>query len=167
MIVGNLFVIALITVTLLSALVAGIVLCFSIIVMPGTGTLDNRSFLRAFQVMDKVIQDNHPVFMLVWVGSIFAVIAVLALGLNHLSGANLYLLIAAGALNLLGVQLPTVRFNIPLNNRLQSLDLDQLSLSELSSERSAFESPWNRWNQFRTLISCISVLIFILLIYRI
>jgi len=159
-------VISLIVASLLCALVAGIVLCFEIVVMPGTSVLDDRDFLRAFQVMDRVIQNNHPVFMLVWVGSVIAVVATLALGFGQLNGIELYLLLTAILLYLLGVQFPTVRFNIPLNNRLQSLSLDDLSASKVASARSEFESSWNRWNRFRTLISCVSAVTFLLLLYR-
>lgn len=160
------FLIALIAATFLCSLVAGIVLCFSLIVMPGTGTLDDRSFLQSFKVMDKIIQDNHPVFMLVWVGSIFAVLSVLVIGTYHLTGSNFYLLLAASLLYLLGVQLPTVRFNIPLNNELQKYDLDSLNMEEVSDIRTKFEASWNRWNRFRTIISVISVLFFLILMYR-
>ena len=42
---------------------------FAIIVMPGTKTLGDLGFLKAFKAMDRVIQDNQPVFILVWLGS--------------------------------------------------------------------------------------------------
>ncbi len=134
--------------------------------MPGTNVLDDAAFLRTFQVMDRVIQDSQPVFMFVWVGSIVAVLATLALGVSQLSGLELYLLLAAAFSYLFGVQLPTVRFNIPLNNELQSLKLAELDLLELRRARSDFEPSWNRWNRFRTIISCISAVLFLLLLFR-
>jgi len=42
--------------------------------MPGISSLTDREFIRAFQAMDGIIQDNQPLFILVWVGSAVAVI---------------------------------------------------------------------------------------------
>jgi uncharacterized membrane protein len=85
------------------------------IVMPGIGTLDDGRFIRAFQVIDRVIQRNQPLFVLVWVGSVLALIAAAALGIWALSGADRLLIILAALVYLLGVQLPTVTINVPLN----------------------------------------------------
>mgnify|MGYP000408645177 CR=1 FL=1 len=47
---------------------AAVVVVFAIVVMPGIATLDDLAFLRAFKAIDRVIQDNQPVFMIVWGG---------------------------------------------------------------------------------------------------
>ena len=107
----------------LSSLVAGLLFGFAVVVMPGITKLDDDDFLKAFKHMDSIIQDNHPLFMVVWVGSIFTVLGTLVLGTLQLTGLQLNLLCAAGVLYLLGVQAPTARFNIPLNNALQGWDL--------------------------------------------
>ena len=60
---------SLIAATVLNGLVAGFVFAFAVVVMPGLGTLPDRDFLRAFKRVDGVIQDNQPLFILVWVGS--------------------------------------------------------------------------------------------------
>lgn len=62
--------------------------------MPGIRSLNDREFIRVFQVTDRIIQNNQPIFVLVWVGSIVTLVY------------------------LFGVQLPTVIINIPLNNKL-------------------------------------------------
>ena len=51
--------IALIVATLLCSLVAGFVFAFAFVVMPGIKRLNDREFIRTFQVMDRVIQDNR------------------------------------------------------------------------------------------------------------
>ena len=55
--------------TLLCALVAGLLFAFAVVTIPGISRLNDREFIRAFQVMDDVIQRNQPIFMLVWLGS--------------------------------------------------------------------------------------------------
>ena len=69
MLTTTIFPIILITATLLCALVAGLLFAFAIVTMPGIKSLNDREFIRAFQVMDGVIQNNQPIFMLVWLGS--------------------------------------------------------------------------------------------------
>jgi uncharacterized membrane protein len=48
--------IALTLATLLCSLVAGFVLAFAIVVMPGIRNLDDHDFLQAFKAIDRVIQ---------------------------------------------------------------------------------------------------------------
>ena len=162
----NLFYLILVLSILSSALVAGLVFGFAAVVMPGINKLSDRDFLLAFKHMDEVIQNNQPVFMLVWTGSIVLVTGTLILGTLILSGGQIYLLWVAYALYLLGVQLPTVRCNIPLNNTLQDLDIIRLSESELAKSRREFEMPWNRWNIFRTLNAIAAVLASLLLLIQ-
>ena len=147
---------------LLCGLVSGLLFGFAGVVMPGIAKLSNREFLLAFKEMDGIIQNNQPAFMLVWVGSIFTVMATLILGtLNRsrlaLSDGQFYLLWAACVVYLLAVQLPTVRFNIPLNNALQALDINALGELEIVRARADFEAPWNFWNRFRTVSAMVSV----------
>jgi uncharacterized membrane protein len=51
----------------LCSLVAGFLFAFAVVIMPGISPLDDRGFIRAFQLIDRVIQNNQPLFMLVWV----------------------------------------------------------------------------------------------------
>ena len=151
--------------TLLCSLVVGLLFGFTVVVMPGISKLNDHDFLKAFKQMDGIIQDNQPLFMVVWVGSIFSVLGTLILGTLQLSGLQLNLLWVAGVLYLLGVQAPTIRFNIPLNNALQGCDLASMDEAALAEARTEFEAPWNRWNRIRTFngVVSVSVLLFVLL----
>ena len=153
----SLFDAALMAATLACALTAGLVFGFAVVVMPGIAKLPDRDFLQAFKRMDGMIQNGAPLFMLVWVGSIVSVILTLVLGTLQLQWIELYLLWFASSLYLLGVQGPTIRFNIPLNNAVQALEMDSLTEPELAEARAQFEAPWNRWNRFRTMTATVSV----------
>ena len=76
--------------------------------------------------MDGIIQKGQPAFIGVWVDSIGATVSMLVLGTLQLTGAARYGMWFAGGLYLLTVQAPTIRFNIPLNNAVQTLDIDAL-----------------------------------------
>lgn len=156
----------LILATLLCSLVAGFLFAFSVVAMPGIGRLSDKEFLRAFQAMDRVIQDNQPLFMLVWLGSVLALIASALLGFGQVEGLDRLLLMGATLVYLLGVQASTIGINIPLNNRLQALDAEAADEAELSAARAAFEGRWNRWNRSRTAWACLSSAMLIVLVYR-
>ena len=163
--IEGIFLIVLILATLLLSLAAGLLLAFAIVLMPGISDLNDRDFLRAFQVIDGVIQNNQPIFMLVWVGSILALLAAVVLGIGQLQGVERLLLIAAALAYFLGVQLPTIRINIPLNNQLQTLEVDAMNEAEQRAARMAFEPRWNRWNAIRTTIAVLtSALLMVLLL---
>ena len=57
---------------LLSALVTGFILIYALVIMPGLSKLDDKEFIKAFQVTDGIIQNNQPIFILIWVGSIMS-----------------------------------------------------------------------------------------------
>jgi len=161
------FQVLLILTTFLCSLVSGLLFAFAVIVMPGIKNLNDKEFIRAFQVIDKVIQNNQPLFMLVWVGSIVLIIATVLFGFGELNIINFLLLILALVLYLFGVQLPTITINIPLNNKIQRLVLDNIDEPELEEAREEFETKWNRWNIFRSVISSMTTILLIIVLLKI
>ena len=160
----TLFVGFLIVSTLLCALVTGFIFTYAVVVMPGFAKLDDRDFIRAFQVTDGVIQNNQPLFMLAWVGSIVSVVATMILGFIELHGIERWTVIAIGFVYLMGVQGITILIHLPLNNHLQRLEIDEMDPESLSKERNKFETRWNYFNNIRTLIASavsFSLLLFI------
>ncbi len=139
---------------------------FALVVMPGIRSLNDREFIRAFQVMDRVIQNKQPIFMLVWVGSVVALVTSAVLSIGQLDGAGRLLTIFAALTYLLGVQLPTVTINIPLNNKLQTLDVDTINETEQKAARENFETRWNRWNSIRAAFACVASALLIILLFR-
>jgi uncharacterized membrane protein len=149
----------------LCSLVAGFLFAFAAVVMPGIRSLNDGDFIRAFQVIDRVIQNNQPLFVFVWIGSVLAMIAVAVAGVWQLRGADRLLVILVALVYLLGVQWPTVAINIPLNNTLQTLDLGTLSEAMQKQARADFERRWNRWNDIRaTCATVVSILLMVLLV---
>lgn len=67
---------------------------------------------------------------------------------------------------ILGVQLITFRVNVPLNNALQTLAVDDMDELSLDSARQSFEHRWVRWNLVRTVFaSVVSVLLALVLLW--
>lgn len=160
----DIFQAALILSTFLCSLVAGFLFAYAIVIMPGIKNLNDREFIRAFQVTDRIIQNNQPIFILVWVGSAIAVIISAVFGVGQLQGVDFFLLALATLLYILGVQLSTIAIHLPLNNKLQTLDVDVMNETDLKVARNEFEPRWNTANIVRTAISgCVSALLIILL----
>jgi uncharacterized membrane protein len=164
---GMLFQTVLMLATFLCSLVAGFLLAFAVVVMPGIRSLDDGDFIRAFQVIDRVIQNGQPVFMFVWAGSALAMMTAAGLGLWTLNGADRLLLILAALVYLFCVQLPTVRINVPLNNQLRKLNVATMSEPTRKQARSEFEPRWNQWNSIRTACASVASILLILLLLRV
>ncbi len=162
----GIFQMALILATFLCSLVAGFLFAFAFVVMPGIRSLNDREFIRAFQVMDRVIQNNQPIFVLVWVGSVVALVTSAGLGIGPLDGAGRLLIIFAALAYFLGVQLPTITINIPLNNKLQTLDVDAMNETTQKAARKDFEPRWNRWNSIRAAFASLASALLIILLFR-
>ena len=151
----------------LCSLVAGFLLAFAVVVMPGIRNLGDREYLRAFREIDGVIQRGHPLFGLVWLGSVVVLVVGLGLGLGQVVGFDRMLLVLATLIYLLGVQLPTFMVNVPLNNELQAMDVDVANESACRSARNRFEPRWNRWNTIRTALAALTSALLILFLIRI
>jgi uncharacterized membrane protein len=94
-------------------LVAGLLFGFAVVVMPGIAKLSDREFLMSFKNMDGIIQNNQPVFMFIWLGSIVAIIATTILGFLNLVTSQNNLLWLASSFYLIGVQLTTCSYQYP------------------------------------------------------
>ena len=132
--------------------------------MPGISKLDDKEFLRAFQVTDGIIQNNQPLFMLTWVGSIISVLSVIAISIFSLGLSEAWIIFIVGLIYLLGVQGITISIHLPLNNRIQSIDINNMNNQSLNEERTKFELRWNYFNKIRTFIAFSTSLSFLLIL---
>jgi len=154
------FQMALIAATLLCSLVAGFVFAFTVVVMPGIQGLNDREFIRAF------IQNDQPLFVFVWVGSVVALVVAAVLGIGQLDGGGRLLLLIATGTYVLGVQVPTIAINVPLNNTLQTLDVDRVKATTHAGARREFEPRWNRWNTIRTALASVTSALLMIVLLR-
>ena len=149
------------------SLVGGFIFTYAIVVMPGLSKLNDKDFLRAFQVTDAVIQNKQPLFMSTWIGSIIAMLTTILVSLVSVGLQETWLILLIGVAYLLGVQGITVTIHIPLNNHIQKVKIEELNNETLANERLKFETRWNFFNYIRTSIAIsVSVLMLILLTIR-
>tara|TARA_Y100000992_G_scaffold278088_1_gene223374 strand:+ start:100 stop:597 length:498 start_codon:yes stop_codon:yes gene_type:complete len=158
----NIFELSLILSALLCSLVTGFILIFAIVVMPGISKFEDKEFLRAFQQIDGVIQNNQPFFLLVWLGSIISVIVTIFSSLIIFEFQNSLPILCVCCIYLFGVQGITLLIHLPLNQRIKNFDINESSIEMLNKERENFEDKWNFFNKIRTGIAFLVSLMFIL-----
>ena len=148
--------------TLLCSLVTGFILTYAIVVMPGLSKLDDKEFIKAFQVTDGIIQNNQPIFILIWVGSIISVVSTIIISIFTLGLLEGWKIIFVSLVYLIGVQAITIIIHLPLNKRIQKIDINSTNLQSLNEERKNFETKWNYFNNIRTVIAFLVTLFFLL-----
>ncbi len=145
--------IVLLLLTLLTGLTAGLCFTWTNAVTPGIGKLDDLTFLKAFQEMNRSI--INPTFLIVFFGPFIT--HLLNLYLNRNVSQNVYgVYIIATIVFAFGVVAVTLFKNIPLNEMLDQTDLEITSKTDLIELRAAFETPWERWHMIRTLSAFLS-----------
>ena len=149
---------------LFCALAAGFILTYAVVVMPGLSKLEDKEFIKAFQVTDGVIQNNQPIFILIWVGSIISVLCTIIVSILSLGTLKAWLIILTSLIYLLGVQGITISIHLPLNKHIQNIDIDTTNSQTLSNERKNFETKWNFFNNIRTGIALFVIFIFLLIL---
>jgi uncharacterized membrane protein len=136
---------ALLAATMTTGLMAGVYGLYQHTVMPGLGRTDDRTFVAAFQAVDRAI--INPWFMTGFVGAVLCTAAAAGLNANR---RLLPWLLAALALNVL-VAAITVAVHVPLNDALKAAG-DPSRITDLAEVRERFDAVrWTTWNLVRTL----------------
>ena len=132
------------------SLVTGFIFTYAIVVLPGFSKLGDKEYIRAFQVTDEVIQNNQPLFMLTWIGSIISVLGAILASILSPDLSETWFIVLIGVVYLVGVQGITITIHLPMNNHIKDLNLDELDHQTLSKERLKLETKWNYFNNIRT-----------------
>ncbi len=142
---------------------AGIFFTWTNAVKPGIGTLDDMTYMKAFQAMNRLIL--NPLFYIVFILPVLtiSISTYMSFGSTKLYVFELFLL--STLLYVLGVFLITILGNIPLNELLENTDLEKISLTELSDLRGKIENKWNNFNLIRTVSSFISFLLLVICLF--
>lgn len=149
MIVELLQAVALIAATITMGLMAGVFFIFAVAIMPGLGRTDDRTFVRAFQAIDRAIM--NPLFLTCFLGTLVCTGLAAALHLGAGDRSVLPATTAAFVLYLV-VLLVTIRVNVPLNDALKAAG-DPDRIADPAGLRARFEPRWVRWNLVRTVLS--------------
>ncbi|ACU05463.1 DUF1772 domain-containing protein [Pedobacter heparinus] len=139
---------------LTTALMAGLFYSWSISVMRGLKTLPDREFILSMQAMNRAIQ--NPLFFICFFGAAIFLLISCYQQFGPSLNREYYLLIAATLIYLIGVPGLTIFGNVPLNNMLDSFDVNGSSVDSLSKMRLGFEAKWNYLNNMRSIAAILS-----------
>jgi uncharacterized membrane protein len=142
--------VALIAATMTVGLMAGVFALYTNTIMPGLRRTDDRTFVGAFQSIDKAI--INPLFMAAFFGALL--FTGLAAGL-HLDADSRRVLpwVASAFVLYLAAVVITLAVNVPLNDHLKAAGNPD-RIADLAAVRKRFnEARWAAWNAVRTLTS--------------
>ncbi|MEH6308056.1 anthrone oxygenase family protein [Olivibacter sp. CPCC 100613] len=147
-------------VTLLTtALMSGLFFTWSNAIMPGLKKLPAFESLLAMQSFNKSIL--NPWFLTAFLLPVILLplkaVFVYKQGLQ----LKLFLLVLAMLLYFLGVFMVTIVINVPINEGLNKIDLQQLSMQELIRQKDIFQTKWVFFNTIRAICATLSFLLLI------
>ena len=142
--------VTLIAATVTIGLMAGVFCLYANAIMPGLGRTDDRTFVGAFQSIDKAI--INPLFLATFVGALVLTGLVVALHLGE-DGRSVLPWAVAALVLYLATFVVTLGVNVPLNDGLKAAG-DPDRFADLAAVRERFgEARWVRWNLARAVAS--------------
>jgi uncharacterized membrane protein len=136
----------LILATMTMGLMAGVFGVYAHAIMPGLRKTDDRTFVGAFQQIDKAI--INPWFMVSFLGALAFTAVALVLHLRE-DERSVLPWIAAALILYVVVFVVTIGVNVPLNDDIKAAG-DPDRIADLAAVREQFdETKWARWNVAR------------------
>jgi uncharacterized membrane protein len=138
--------VVLIVATMAVGLMAGVFGLYANTIMRGLGRTDDRTFVGAFQSIDRAI--INPLFL----STFFAALILTGVaGVLHVGDDALVWIVVAFVLYLVGLVI-TFAVNVPLNDAVKAAG-EPDAIDDLPGVRRRFdEGRWNRWNLLRAVL---------------
>ncbi|HEY6646853.1 MAG TPA: anthrone oxygenase family protein [Mycobacterium sp.] len=142
---------------LFSAAAGGMMYVFSTFVMRGldrTGPIDAITAMRGMNAE----ANANPAFLLGYFGATILALVVGVMTVVKLTQPGSWLVLVGAVFVILGAVI-TMVFNVPLNNHLDTVNPDGLSVADAAREWQAYFSTWTAWNHARTVTSFIGAVV--------
>ena len=146
----------------LTGLSAGLFYAWSVSVIPGTQEVVDTTYLETMQSINRTIL--NPAFFLIFFGSIIF-LSIGSIYQFNSDKTTFWLMLIASILYLIGTVGITALGNVPLNNQLDLLNLNELTSQKLSVFRNFYEDKWNRLHLIRTIFAVGSFLLSLLAVF--
>ncbi len=137
----------------LTGLSAGLFYAWEVSVIPGTKFISDKNYLEVMQSINRAIL--NPGFFIIFLGSFLLLLSSTFLQYRAAVNLSFWLLLVATVTYLICMGV-TAFGNVPLNQGLDSLDLNKLGDYDLINQRNSFEAPWNLLHTFRTVCAVVS-----------
>jgi len=132
---------------------------FSTFVMRGldrTGPIDAITAMRGINAE----ANSSAVFLLGYFGATILALVIGAIAAIQLRQPGSWLVLVGAVFAILGAVI-TMAFNVPLNNHLDTVNPDGLSVADAAREWQAYFSTWTAWNHARTFTSFTAAALFL------
>jgi uncharacterized membrane protein len=146
--------------TLSSGLIAGLFYAWSVSVTAGLGKIGDENYLKAFQSMNRAIL--RPAFFIFFFGLVILLPMLCYLYYKFPVSSGFWYILSATILYLVGIMAVTIFGNVPLNNTLEVLNIESMTVEQMASYRLGFENKWNNLNTIRTICSSLSFILLIM-----
>ncbi|MGW6575149.1 anthrone oxygenase family protein [Streptomyces sp. NPDC054945] len=146
----------LIAATITTGLISGLFYAFTVAVMPGLARSSDKTLVEAMQNINRAILNGW--FILAYLGAPLLTAVTLVLHATDPDTRDAILPPAAALAAYVAAMAITARINIPLNNALdQAGPPDHTDTTTAHTTRTAYETPWNRANTWRTVLTTVSL----------
>lgn len=142
----------------LTALSAGLFYAWSCSVMLGFTRLANREFVSVMQKTNRAIQ--NPVFFASFFGA--PIFLILSTVFHYGQTPRFTLLLASRLIYVIGNFGVTVFGNVPMNNALDSFNLESATDEDIAQQRANFELRWTNLNHIRAVASTLALILLII-----
>jgi uncharacterized membrane protein len=145
---------------LASAAAGGMMYVFSTFVMRGldrTGPVDAITAMRGINAE----ANANPAFLLGFFAATILSLVVGVMAVVQLNHPGSWWVLIGAIFGILG-GIITMAFNVPLNNHLDAVNPDGLSVVDAAREWQAYFSPWTAWNHARTVTAFVGAVLMLL-----
>ncbi|MEZ5018284.1 MAG: DUF1772 domain-containing protein [Flavipsychrobacter sp.] len=146
--------ISLYTAVLLTGLSAGLFYAWQVSVIPGTKLISDKNYLDTMQSINRAIQ--NPAFALIFFGSFLLLLAATYTQYQEGSKSAFIIITAAMVCYLVGTIGITMLGNVPMNEALDKIDLNNMTQNALHQTRTTYEHKWNQLHLARTVFSVVA-----------
>ncbi len=144
---------ALLAATMTMGIGAGVFQLYAFAIMPGLGRTDDRTFVGAFQQIDRAIVGPWLFFFFFGALVFTALAAALHFGADERSALPW---IGGAFVLYLAVFVITIAINVPLNDQIKAAG-EPGAIADLAAVRERFhEARWVGWNSFRAVASTVA-----------
>ncbi|MBO3697942.1 DUF1772 domain-containing protein [Roseivirga sp. E12] len=140
--------------TLITGLSAGLFYAWQVSVIPGTRKISDLNYLESMQSINREIL--NPWFFIIFLGPLILMV-ISGIGLHRIDDSQSFAwVLIASLVYIIGTVGVTALGNVPMNNRLDIIELSKLSIDQLQATRRSYEFQWNQYHLIRTAFSVIS-----------
>ncbi len=138
-------------------LVSGVFLAFSDFIMKSLAAASPDSGIESMQLINRKVYGS--VFLILLMGMAALSLVLSGYAYQRMSGSASGWIVVGGAIYFIGVFLVTIVFNVPMNKRLDMMDL---AAAETATYWSTYVPTWTFWNHIRTFSAAVSSACFLI-----